>query len=135
MPFRSAYLIVVVVTTIWVGLDASKLGMKRGQLGGGIVDMSVASWVICCLFLWIISFPCYLVARSKYKSLPIGVSHPGRVGLPPQQQYGAFRTAEPMSAYAATAPPQASQDGRWWWDGQRWLAMAPPVAQGGPGPV
>jgi S1-C subfamily serine protease len=25
----------------------------------------------------------------------------------------------------ATAPPQLSPDGRWWWDGQRWVAVVP----------
>jgi len=132
---RWVYLAVVVATTIWVGFDASTLGVKRGRLGGGVVDMSVTSWVICCFFLWIISFPCYLVARSKYQALSRGgVSYPGRVGLPPQQQsYRAAPTAVPFSAYVPPAPPQVSPDGRWWWDGQRWVAMAPPVAQGGSG--
>ena len=29
---------------------------------------------------------------------------------------------------AHEAPPQYSADGRWWWDGRRWLAIVPPVS-------
>jgi hypothetical protein len=26
-----------------------------------------------------------------------------------------------------SAPPQYSPDGRWWWDGEQWLSVSPPV--------
>lgn len=121
MSIRLMFFVVIVATTIWVGLDASKLGVKRGRLGGGVVDMSVTSWVICCLVLWIISFPCYLVARSKYRALSRG-------GSTYPQPYQAIQTTPPFNGYTPPAPPQVSPDGRWWWDGQRWNAMTPPTA-------
>lgn len=56
---------VVIGTSIWVGFDASGLGVRRGVLRG-VSDMSVASWVICCLLLWVIAFPAYLIARPTW---------------------------------------------------------------------
>lgn len=31
-----------------------------------------------------------------------------------------------MSEQAPSAPPQYSPDGRWWWNGQDWVPIAPP---------
>lgn len=57
--------LVIIATSIWVAIDSSNLGAGRGALGGGFLDMGPASWFFVCLLLWIIGFPCYLVARSK----------------------------------------------------------------------
>ncbi|MEB3148163.1 MAG: hypothetical protein VKL60_03980, partial [Sphaerospermopsis sp.] len=62
----SLILLIVIGTTIWVGLDAYKLGIKAGQLGGGLLDMGIPGWVLGCLLLWIVFFPAYLVKRSEY---------------------------------------------------------------------
>src|SRR5487761_1930575 len=67
-PFALMFL-VVIGTTIWVGIDASNLGMRHGRLGGGFLDMGPAGWVFACLLFWIIAFPCYLAARSRYKNI------------------------------------------------------------------
>jgi hypothetical protein len=129
---RLVYSLIVIGTTIWVGVDASNLGFRRGRLGGGLIDMGVAAYVICCLLLWIISFPCYLVARGRYKSMyrRSAMNGPALFGLPPQQSY---QSATPFNAYPPAAPPQISPDGRWWWNGQQWVAMASPVVDGQPG--
>jgi hypothetical protein len=58
-------LLVVVATSLWVVIDASNLGAKKGKLGGGFLDMGPVSWLVGCLLLWIICFPCYLVARPR----------------------------------------------------------------------
>ena len=31
------------------------------------------------------------------------------------------------------APPQYSADGRWYWDGQRWIPVGPPAKRNSPG--
>jgi hypothetical protein len=140
MKPQLVYWALAFLSCIWVGIDASKLGVRKGGLGGGPIDMSVTSWVICCFFLWIISFPCYLVARSKYQALR---RRPHGYGVQPSLQQGwspAFVTPEPSGASsthgfsgAASAPPPISPDGQWYWDGLRWMPMAAPSSPpGGP---
>jgi hypothetical protein len=144
--------LVVIGTTIWVGVDAHNLGVRRGRLGGGGLDMSVTSWVVCCLLLWIVAFPCYFIARGRYVALnqsssapwqasagthrPSGYSgYPASYASPPTTPYsrGPVAVSQPVvqNAWAqpVAAPPQLSPDGRWWWNGQQWLAAqpAPPV--------
>jgi hypothetical protein len=130
---RLVYALIVIGTTIWVGIDASNLDMRRGRLGGGLLDMSVASWVICCALFWIISFPCYFIARGRYRR-PHQHGTGGSViyGLPPQQMYPG---PESPMAYSPPPPPQMSPDGRWWWNGQQWVAMSPAMVPGHPGGV
>ncbi len=115
-------------SAIWVGFDASALGVQRGRLGGGPLDMGVASWVICCLFLWVISFPCYLVARGRYQSMRSTGSYgtlPFAGGPVAGYQYGQVPQAQQLAVYAA--PPQLSPDGQWWWNGVQWVPAAPAV--------
>jgi hypothetical protein len=75
-------LLVIVGSTIWVGIDAS----GRDWTGNKFAK-STAQWVIGSLFLWIVAFPAYLVYR-------------GRV---PQK-----RSAYPAPAPVAWTPPAAS---------------------------
>jgi hypothetical protein len=118
----------IIGSTIWVGIDASNLGMKRGRIGGGPIDMGVVSWVLCCLFLWIIAFPCYLVARGKYRALPAagwqGYGAPVADGWTmPQVQAPVWSTPTQTVTAQPVAPPQYSPDGHWWWNGQEWVAV------------
>jgi hypothetical protein len=53
-------LLVVLATTIWVGVDASARDFSRSSFA-----RSTALWVIGCLALWIVVFPIYLVQRGK----------------------------------------------------------------------
>ena len=59
-------LLLVVGSTIWVGLDAWSLG-ARSSLRTGIVDLGPVGWVIACLAMWIIAFPLYLATRGSIK--------------------------------------------------------------------
>ncbi len=102
--------LLILGTTMWVGLDASRLmkGIprdKRKKMGGG---QSPAGWVMGCILLWIIVFPWYLRKRSRY----IGF-HKAKyreeyerlkaegIEPPPPQEPEAFRKAGfPVATYA-----------------------------------
>lgn len=58
--------IVVLVTSIWVLIDAKTIGIKRGQIQG-MGNMGPWGWFLVCLLLWIIGFPFYLAKRSEFK--------------------------------------------------------------------
>lgn len=55
-------------TNIWVAFDAKAIGVRKGLLSGW-ADMSYAGWIFACLFLWIIAFPAYIMARIRIKEL------------------------------------------------------------------
>ena len=61
-------LIIVIATSIWVGVDASTIGVKKGQMKG-LLDMGPVGWTFTCLLFWIIGFPCYLAKRNEYKEI------------------------------------------------------------------
>jgi hypothetical protein len=126
---------VVIGTTIWVGIDASNLGMRPGRLGGGFVDMGPAGWVIGCLLLWIVAFPVYLAARSRYKNMttlrfahsghPVSAQTWGGNAMPhrysPAMPGSSAMPQMPVQTVYSPLPPlQTSPDGRWWWDGAQW---------------
>ncbi len=127
MSPRLIYFVIIVASTIWVAVDANKLGMRRGRLHGGVLDMGVASWTICCFFLWIVSFPCYLVARSKYRAMQSFPTNYLGATLPPQNWQPAPSFPVAFQAASVHDPRQISPDGRWWWNGQQWIAMPPPT--------
>lgn len=58
----------VIGSSIWVGVDARSIGVRRG-LTTGAFDMSPLGWALACFFLWIVSFPCYLAKRNDLKRL------------------------------------------------------------------
>lgn len=56
-------LVIVIMTTIWVGYDAEKNKITTDNKPYSANNGAVP-WVIFCLLLWIIAFPCYLYKRS-----------------------------------------------------------------------
>jgi hypothetical protein len=66
-PIRLIVLMVTAAIALLVAIDASYLGMKRGKLGGGFLDMGPVAWFFCVLFFFILSTPLYFVARHKYR--------------------------------------------------------------------
>ncbi|MDX2132296.1 MAG: hypothetical protein SFY69_09615 [Planctomycetota bacterium] len=56
--------LVVVGTSVWVLIDARRLGMRRTERN--MLSNSPATWFIGCLLLWAIAFPLYLVARAEH---------------------------------------------------------------------
>ena len=57
--------IIVIVTSIGVFVDATNLGVRKGLIDG-FFDMSPIMWALCCLLLWIVAFPAYLITRPRY---------------------------------------------------------------------
>ena len=51
----------VVSTSYWVGTDHRAMDREYGRSG----ETSTTFWVVGCLLVWIVVFPCYLVYRSK----------------------------------------------------------------------
>jgi len=117
-------LLVVIGTSIWVAVDTSRLGVKRGCLGGGFVDMGPVGWFFAVLLIWIIGFPIYLVTRPKYAALrsveaPVSVAHTA-VPVAPMQPVG-----PPPGWYPDPMAPGSHR----WWDGYRWgPSSAPPAS-------
>lgn len=60
--------LIVLGTSIWVAVDASSIGVKKGQIKG-IANMGPAGWFFVCLLLWIVGFPVYLSKRSEFKRI------------------------------------------------------------------
>jgi len=115
--------LVVVGTSIWVAIDASHVGVKKGCLGGGFADMGPAGWFFSVLLIWIIGFPMYLATRSKYVALKQAggvtadqaVAPLGNPSLP---------TGPPAGWYPEPSVPSGLR----WWDGRAWGPAAPPTS-------
>lgn len=74
--------LVVVITAVWVYLDATKNKIGKVKDSKGMFNMSAGAWGTVTLFLWIIGFPAYLIKRSNLietaKESPIVVESAGR---------------------------------------------------------
>lgn len=77
--------LIVLGTTIWAGIDASKIELRKYKLNG---VTSPATTVIACLFLWVIAFPWYLINKGKIErgeatlkdgTAPGGTQTPGAI--------------------------------------------------------
>ncbi len=60
--------IVVIATSIWVLVDAEKIGVKKGRVEG-LADLGPWGWFAFCILLWIIGFPYYLAKRGELKRI------------------------------------------------------------------
>jgi hypothetical protein len=60
--------LIVVLTSVWVLIDAKIIGVKKGQVTG-LLDLGPWGWFFCSLLLWIVAFPCYLIKRRGYKRI------------------------------------------------------------------
>lgn len=117
-------LLVVIGTTIWVGVDASNRDF-------GPKGTSTATWVVGCLLLWIVVFPMYLFKRGNapLKSQAGGAAAatliPSALPVVPAVQAATHRVCphckEPMRRDADTcphcrkeSPPWTFHEGRWW---------------------
>jgi hypothetical protein len=112
MSFGLFILLVVVATTIWVGVDASKRDWRGGS--------GTATWVIGCILLWIVAFPMYLVKRG---SAPLQDAPAGANALSPQRamyreclhcKEAIRRDAEICPHCRQPSTPWRFYEGRWW---------------------
>jgi len=67
--------LIVIGTSIWVLVDAKKIGVKKGQVKG-LANLSPWEWFFACLGLWIISFPVYLAMRPQFKTINAAATQP-----------------------------------------------------------
>lgn len=58
--------LVVLVSAIWVLIDAKNIGVKKG-LVSGMANIGPWGWFFVTLGIWIIGFPMYLYYRDKFK--------------------------------------------------------------------
>jgi choline-glycine betaine transporter len=65
---RAIVWLIVIITSIWVLIDAKKIGVKKGQIKG-LADIGPWGWFFVCLLLWIIGFPLYLLKRGELKRI------------------------------------------------------------------
>lgn len=116
--------LVVIGTSIWVGVDASALHRQLGHEKVG--KTGTGSWVVACFGIWIIAFPYYLVKRSEAKEQIALRRRPWpsepRAGLPPPPLWPVPTVPRPPPP---PTPPGWHPDpygrGRLrWWDGERW---------------
>lgn len=63
-------LLIIIGTSIWVFVDAKKIGIKKGQVKG-LFNMAPVGWLFACLLLWIVAFPVYLVKRGELKKINV----------------------------------------------------------------
>lgn len=80
-------LLLVVGSTVWLGVDASKRDWSENKFAS-----STAHWVVGSLGLWIVAFPMYLVHRSR---APLKNAGPPVVTFAP-----------PVSPVASVPPPK-----------------------------
>ena len=123
----SVLMVLELAVVVGVGVDASRLGVRRGCRGGGFLDMGVVAWILCCLIFWVVGLIAYLVARPRYVQLrrlhPVGELPDLRAGaqltggatgawatVPVAPGYGAAPAANPYAAPAANpyAAPAAN---------------------------
>jgi Protein of unknown function (DUF2510) len=63
-------LIVVFGSASWVLVDAVRLGVRRGVIGGRFFgDLGIVTWVLIVVLMWIVGLPAYLLSRPRYVAL------------------------------------------------------------------
>lgn len=61
---QTIFVAIVVVSAIWVYVDATGHKIGKVKEAGGLFNMSAGAWSVVTMFLWIVGFPAYLIKRS-----------------------------------------------------------------------
>jgi hypothetical protein len=56
---------IIVISAIWVYLDASRHKIGKIPDTGGLFNMSAGAWATVTLLIWIVGFPAYLLNRKS----------------------------------------------------------------------
>ncbi len=122
---------VVIATSIWMAVDSSKIGYDKRDIKG-LAAIGPVGWLFAGLFLWIVTFPLYLIKRPELKAaaerkrqmLAYGQGVPGQLmgqgyppqgyppqGYPPAQGYPeqGYPPMPPQQAYGQPSSGQPSQ--------------------------
>lgn len=138
----------VLCAAIFIGVDSSRLGAKKGVLGGGFLDMGAVGWFFATFFLSVIAVPCYLVTRPKLVATrarrqaattnaawPVSSrGGPRPSWSPPIPTSGGPSTGWSGPDHPGTPSPQWAAAPRWatdpwgehrwrWWDGANWTSQ------------
>ena len=60
------FMVVWILSTVWVYVDAKEIGARKGLIKG-FFDVGPGAWSACVFLLWIIAFPLYLWKRGSIK--------------------------------------------------------------------
>ncbi|GAB3249138.1 hypothetical protein [Kineosporia babensis] len=107
---QTVFGLVALGTAVWAGIDSSRLGARRGRLGGGFLDMGPAAWFFALFLFWIIGFPCYLVARTRLVEVQrqeqsAWFTNAAPPGVPPVQPWTSY-VPPPQPTYNAPTSPE-----------------------------
>ena len=104
--------VVAVGVATWVATDASRLGARRGRLGGGFLDMGPVGWFFACVITWLVGVVCYLIARPRLVAAQHGPTYHHDTGWrtagswqPPPAAYGPPAYGPPAYGPPAYGPP------------------------------
>jgi hypothetical protein len=97
-------LLIILLTTAWMGVDAS----KRDWSGGKFAN-ATWQWVVGGLGLWIIAFPAYLLTRDR---APLKAAPATAAAFPPAPApdgWAAPSTSASVPPPSASVPPPTSR--------------------------
>jgi len=98
-PLIALMAILVVGSSIWVGIDAWSIGARKG-LVPGIVDLGHVGWFFACLGIWVLAFPLYLANRGD-------IIKAVKAEAATSQTSGASRHPGSVASLPASSPPDA----------------------------
>jgi hypothetical protein len=102
--------IAVIVTSIWMAIDADRLGYDKRDIKG-VAAMSPGGWLVCGLLLWIVAFPLYLIKRPELAAAgarrrALASGHGGFLPPAPGMHPGAMQAPYPQQSYPQQSYPQ-----------------------------
>jgi hypothetical protein len=102
--------IAVIVTSIWMAIDADKLGYDKRDIKG-VAGMSPGGWLVCGLLLWIVAFPLYLIKRPELAAAgarrrALAAGHGGFLPPAPGMHPSAMQAPYPQPGHPHPHHPQ-----------------------------